>query len=321
MVASVGLSGAEPMGCAFTYQGRLIEAGSPAQGEYDFQFELYDEPVDGNQLNGTIEVNEVNVSDGYFTVLLDFGAGVFNGDARWLDIGVRHGALEDPNTYADLEPRQEVTPTPYALYAETTGGDYDWMVDGNDMYPIPSGNVGIGTTSPGAKLEVAGQVKITGGSPGEGNVLTSDADGLASWQDPSAFGLPSGVIVMWSGTLGTIPAGWALCDGTNGTPDLRDRFIYGVSAGQNPGVPGGSLSHSHTVNSHTHTVNPPNTETIGGSGLIVGPGEGCAWADLYTHTHYVDIPVFNSGSSPAGTSSEAHLPPYYKLAFIMNMNL
>jgi hypothetical protein len=162
MVASVGLSGAEPMGCAFTYQGRLIEAGSPAQGEYDFQFELYDEPVDGNQLDDTIDVNEVNVSDGYFTVVLDFGAGVFDGDARWLDIDVRQGALEDPNTYADLEPRQEVTPTPYALHA---GSDNDWMVSGNDMCSIPSGNVGVGESNPLAKLHVAGNVIVEGASP------------------------------------------------------------------------------------------------------------------------------------------------------------
>jgi len=81
------------------------------------------------------------------------------------------------------------------------------------------GNVGIGTTNPGAKLEVAGQVKITGGTPAAGKVLTSDGVGLASWESPTGGGgIPSGVIVMWSGLLANIPSGWALCDGTSGTP-------------------------------------------------------------------------------------------------------
>jgi hypothetical protein len=62
------------------------------------------------------------------------------------------------------------------------GADNDWTVSGVNQYAATSGNIGIGTISPGAKLEVAGQVKITGGTPGLGKVLTSDAAGLASWQ-------------------------------------------------------------------------------------------------------------------------------------------
>ncbi|MHC4528999.1 MAG: hypothetical protein ACYS29_14075, partial [Planctomycetota bacterium] len=153
MVASGRVSGAEPMGTAFTYQGRLIEAGYPAEGEYDFRFELYDEPVDGNKLDGTIEANEVPVSDGYFTVVLDFGAGVFDGDARWLDIGVRQGALEDPNSYAPLDPRQEVTPAPHALYAAaaesvTTGGMQDAIVRGFEIADTKNDDPNV-TVKPG----------------------------------------------------------------------------------------------------------------------------------------------------------------------------
>jgi hypothetical protein len=105
-----------PMGTAFTYQGRLIDANYPAEGTYGLQFKLFDSPSDGNQIDGDVNKPDVDVIDGYFTVELDFGS-VFDGNAVWLDIGIRPGDLNDPNTYDTLSPRQQVTPTPYALHA------------------------------------------------------------------------------------------------------------------------------------------------------------------------------------------------------------
>ncbi len=172
IVCQAKVSGA-PMGTEFTYQGRLIDANDAADGEYDFEFKLYDDPSAGTQQGSTIYLGEVDVIDGYFTVGLDFGSGVFDGDARWLQIGVRPGDLNDPNLYTLLEPRQEVTPTPYALYAknaQTAGSDSDWMVDGDDMYSIPTGNIGIGTMEPSDKLEIASlyssiRFKVSGYTP------------------------------------------------------------------------------------------------------------------------------------------------------------
>jgi hypothetical protein len=264
---------AAEMGMAFTYQGHLYDANYVANGLYDLAFKLYDANSDGNKVGTDVNVADVDVIDAYFTVELDFGSSVFDGDAVWLEIGVRPGEMNDPNGYTTLSPRQEVTPTPYAIYAKTAGSDNDWMLSGNDMYSIPSGNigigeaapyaklhigdvpsdgdgllmigpsfggsariglrtntgsgnfenewhllaeaggkfhivdgrsfdvapsgierisiatngnVGIGTTSPGAKLDVNGPIKITDGSQGAGKVLTSDASGLASWQSPTA---------------------------------------------------------------------------------------------------------------------------------------
>ncbi len=140
------------MGTVFTYQGRLIHDNNPTDGPYDFEFKLYDSPTGGNQLADTIDINNLDVIDGYFTVELDFNdANVFNGDACWLDIGVRPG---DSNSFTTLRPRQPLTPTPYAIYAANAGSDSDWMVSGNNMYSIPSGRVGIGTASPSSKLHV-----------------------------------------------------------------------------------------------------------------------------------------------------------------------
>jgi hypothetical protein len=104
-----------PLGTAFTYQGRLMDGGTPANGAYDLQFELYDAFSAGNTIGSTLTQTNVNVAGGVFTVLIDFGASAFNGNARWLQIGVRSGGSADP--FIPLSPRQVVSPVPNALYA------------------------------------------------------------------------------------------------------------------------------------------------------------------------------------------------------------
>lgn len=123
------VSKAAPVGTAFTYQGRLIDANEVADGLYDFQFKLCDSETDGNQLNSDVNTPDVEVIDGYFTVELDFGD-VFDGNNRWLQIGVRPGEQNDPNVYTVLSPLQKVTPTPYALYAKTAGSGGEGTVPG-----------------------------------------------------------------------------------------------------------------------------------------------------------------------------------------------
>ena len=99
---------------AFTYQGRLTEGAHPATGTYDLRFALYDSSSGPNALGGALTNAGVAVTEGLFTVALDFGASVFDGGARWLEIAVRtNGAL----TFDTLSPRQRVTPTPYAITA------------------------------------------------------------------------------------------------------------------------------------------------------------------------------------------------------------
>ncbi len=156
-LALAKVSKAAPLGTAFTYQGRLIDNDALADGLYDFQFALYADPnLAGSFVAGMIDVNDLDVMDGYFTVVLDFGNGAFNGDARWLQTGIRPGDSQERHTI--LSPRQEVTPTPYAIHADTANTDNDWMFIGNDMYSLPSGNIGIGTTTPTSSLEVVSPV-------------------------------------------------------------------------------------------------------------------------------------------------------------------
>ena len=119
VVCMLLVSRAGAVGTAFTYQGRLSDANSPAEGFYDFEFELFDQDAGGNQFGNTVTKDEVEVINGYFTTMLDFvtDANVFNGDLRWLAIAVRPGPSSDPCDFATLSPRQEVTPTPYAMYS------------------------------------------------------------------------------------------------------------------------------------------------------------------------------------------------------------
>lgn len=103
----------------FTYQGRLAVAGNPANGDYDLQFKLFDTPNvgTGTQQGLTLIRTPVLVSAGAFSVMLDFGANVFDGMARYLEIGVRPQGSADP--YTLLNPRQAITSTPYAIRSLT----------------------------------------------------------------------------------------------------------------------------------------------------------------------------------------------------------
>jgi len=189
-----------PVGTAFTYQGRLLEANGPADGLYDFQFKLFDDPnvAFGNQLGTTIEVNELDVNDGYFTVELNFGDNVFNSGELWLEIGVRRSITG--GSFTVISPRQQITPPPYALYAASPSSngfsDNDWQVVGNDMYAIPSGNVGIGTTMPLVTLDVRRS------NPGKNQMV-------AAFVNPDNSPGTAATIALMVGS-GMWPGGWTL---------------------------------------------------------------------------------------------------------------
>jgi len=119
ILCSTQIGLAADVGTAFTYQGHLYDNNDVANDLYDFQFRLYDANIVGSQVGNDVNVPDIDVIDGYFTVDLDFGGSVFDGDGRWLEIGVRPGSQNDPNIYTSLTPMQKITPTPYALYAQS----------------------------------------------------------------------------------------------------------------------------------------------------------------------------------------------------------
>jgi microcystin-dependent protein len=138
-------------------------------------------------------------------------------------------------------------------------------------------------------------------------------------------GVPKGAIIMWSGAINQIPEGWALCDGTNGTPDLRNRFIVGAGNTYATGTTGGnatiSLQHSHSVSNHSHGF----SGTTGSSSTSKSRHEGSS--DSFTlpgvdHGHSYSGTTTASGADNTGTSgnnAQNILPPYYALAFLMKL--
>jgi hypothetical protein len=170
-------------GTAFTYQGQLLTANGPAQGLYDLTFALYNAGTGGTQVGSAVQTNGVLVTNGLFTVMVDFGSGLFNGTTYWLQIGVRtNGAA----SFAALAGRQQLTPTPYAIYAE--GASATGLLG-----TIPSGDLG-GTYGNPVNLNNPGN-SFTGNGTGLTNVNAGLLGGLASsnfWQTTGNAGTTPG---------------------------------------------------------------------------------------------------------------------------------
>ena len=130
-------------GTAFTYQGRLDDGSVPAHGNYDFRFKLYQDSFGNTQAGGTLLTNGVPLTNGLFMVTLDFGPGIFNGSNYWLGVGVR---TNGGGGYTDLNPLQAVTPTPYAIFANTasslSGTISSANLSGTYSGPVTFGNGG-----------------------------------------------------------------------------------------------------------------------------------------------------------------------------------
>ncbi len=104
-------------GTAFTYQGRLNEGENPTSGTYDLRFTIYDAVVSGSVVAGPLTNSATLVSNGLLTVTLDFGAGVFTGADRWLEVAVR---TNNGGSFTPLHPRQPIAATPQAIYAASS---------------------------------------------------------------------------------------------------------------------------------------------------------------------------------------------------------
>jgi hypothetical protein len=145
---------------------------------------------------------------------------------------------------------------------------------------------------------------------------------------PADFDFPVGGIIAWTGTAASIPAGWQVCDGTNGTKNLRGCFIYGAAVDGDVGDSGGALTHTHTAGeaasggSHMHTVSIQSGSAI----PAATDANAVAGSSNYTqnpHTHLVSGNTAPGGAHThtAGTIDNASsLPPYVKVYLIQRMS-
>lgn len=139
-------------GTAFMYQGRFLEPGLPSSGVYDIRATLFPAVEGGAPAGPTLTNVAVPVAGGVFTTLFDFGGGAFNGEPRWLELGVR---LSGVGAFARLSPRQPLTPVPYAIYALTPAGPKG--------EPGPVGPKGeMGTAGPRGEPGLAGPMGAIG---------------------------------------------------------------------------------------------------------------------------------------------------------------
>jgi hypothetical protein len=137
----------------------------------------------------------------------------------------------------------------------------------------------------------------------------SEITAMGSGMGPGSGVVPIGGIIMWSGLLSTIPAGWNLCDGASGRPDLRDKFVKGASNGDNPGGTGGGTTYSHSgvgVSDHSTLSHSDGAVTSGATGISIENHSVSAHADGAVTRGTSGVTVGNHGNHVhSGSSSHS----------------
>lgn len=175
---------ARAQGTAFTYQGLLTTNGSPANGNYDLLFILYNSNIGGAQAGPILTNSPTAVSNGLFTTTIDFGSGVLTGTNYWLDIWARPTG---GGGFVELSPRQSVTPAPYAVFANAASNVLGIVPASQINGPLPSGNFsgtyGNAVTLNNANNSLSGS--FSGNGAGVTNVNAATLNGMTSaafWQ-------------------------------------------------------------------------------------------------------------------------------------------
>jgi hypothetical protein len=199
-----------------------------------------------------------------------------------------------------------------------------------DPFTVAGTLVASGQALSSGTLNVTGAFQLDGTAGASGQVLLSaGGSNTPTW----GAGFPSGGIIMWSGTIATIPSGWYLCNGSNSTPDLRNRFVIGAYS-DTTGVAYTTVTGANTqtggtkdaiVVSHTHTAtstvtDPGHNHTAAGTTappFQAGGNAVLSAATVTTSTSTTGITVATTNSTTGSSGTDQNLPPYYALAFIM----
>lgn len=214
------------------------------------------------------------------------------------------------------------------FFSSQTGSAGNFAISGNLSVSGTTALTGALTATTGV---FSGTVALGGTPTAPTAAVGTNTTQIATTAFVLANGVPSGAIMMWSGSIASIPSGWLLCNGSSGTPDLRDRFVVGAGTTYAVNATGGSanavvVSHTHTftgnaLGTHDHTLTTNRTSKSGNATpfMLSDPNSG---------ENLNGSAAFSTSSASAGTPSgtnstegvsgtNANLPPYYALAYIM----
>ncbi|GIK17248.1 MAG: hypothetical protein BroJett003_22120 [Planctomycetota bacterium] len=269
LVLAASAAWAQPLGTAFTYQGRLKDGGSPASGPHDLRFRLYDAAAGGSQVGPTLCLDDVSVTEGLFTVALDFGA-QFAGQERFLEVDVRADTGLDcanPAGFVTLAPRQALTAAPNALFALNAGSltlpfsgsanvgsgsvfsitntaatGTAWGLYGQSNSPDGMGVRGLTPSTSGFAVGVWGESASTDGAGVVGRATAISGLTAGVW---GASGSPSGIGVRALAFASSGPA-WGVWAESTSTSGTGVSGLASATSGTTRGVWGESRSTSGT---------------------------------------------------------------------------
>ncbi len=302
---------ADPVGSAFTYQGKLTDSGSPASGAYDFEFALFTSAGGGSAVD-TVEVDDLDVSEGLISTSLNFTDAPYDGQALWVEVRVRPGASS--GGYTTLAPRQALNAAPYALFA----------LSGNPGPQGPTGPQGpIGLTGPQGPNGLTGPQGPIGPSGPTGPEGPTGPQGPAGFvtlpyqtTDPSALSLgvtSTGGIALQGSAIGGPADGIGvegLADNTDGAAihgnNSLGTGIWGASTG-GPGIYGESLSSRGVFGYTANGLAGVYGQSVNGYGVVAKSASGVGVigdSTFYDGVRGVTGSAFGAGVHGISTSSE-----------------
>lgn len=307
-IISLTVPRAHGQSTAFTYQGQLIQGAAAATGNYDMKFNVWDASAAGNFIAGPITNTAVVVSNGLFTVSLDFGASVLTGSNYWVELNVR---TNGNGAFATLSPRQQLTPAAAAFSLSTQSPQY-------------------------SALCPAGSVMAYAGSSAPAGWLVCDGSAVSRTTYAALFAVVGTTYGAGDGST------------TFNLPDLRSRSVVGAGSGgaltaralgESMGAEtitlqvGNLPKHQHRVNgtisggSHTHSITGPCASDDGGSAdthFAIGDSDAIrSWPSGVSitggsHSHTIDFNSSDDASSPAMNSTPfSNMQPSLGLNYII----
>jgi hypothetical protein len=281
-------------GTAFTYQGRLNNSNGPASGAYNFAFSLFSVPAGGSPVGSQVIANGVAVTNGLFMVTLDFGASPWNGETNWLLIEVETNGA---SSYTLLAPRQQLTPTPYAIYSDMASN-----LTGTVPVSQVSGTIPVAQLPSAVVTNTENGVTLGGTFNGNGGGLTNlNASKLASgvvpttvlpnFQPPLYETIGGGLGNLTYGTDATVGGG--ATNTANGLDSTVGGGFYNTAKGSYGTVSGGV---QNSVTNEFGTVG-------GGSGNVAGSASTVGGGQINTASGFFSFVGGGIYNVASGTSS------------------